>query len=444
MKRSASSRSTDRPHRELLRRGAGADVYLLPAPVGRGRGDIEEVLTVARDLHAAGYRLRVYRPAGRRWPRELEGAFDWPPHERFDRLLPVARRAVTISSSWGITAGPSAPGPLGAPGPWTSERQDIEETYGTSATLHVSLEEFARTLSSEQQTVERYREAGRPLRWIREHLRTAAGRHEVIEFHRAYRRFRRFATSNVLHLYPSFLPSRRFAREFPEAIQTGPLEDPRRRTLRWVPIPRNRREWLWYASPGSSERLAPLLWKAVRGAEPPVRIAIRSPHRWAMPTDPAWTSLPPLTPREWERRFRKAEVRIVTGSRSLLEALAVGGPFLYFNGVTGSGRATRAHRPEKIRSLLEMWRRAGVGARYRRALSDFARLRAVEAIVRRAATEPEWIRQFPKGPRSLGFPPPYRSPEELLRTAIPRFAQAGEESGPLVAEVRSENRRALA
>jgi hypothetical protein len=102
-----------------------------------------------------------------------------------------------------------------------------------------------------------------------------------------------------------------------------------------------------------------------------------------------------MPPGRWHTRFRRAELRIVTGSRTLIEAMELGGPFLYFNGVLGQGTRRRPHRPEKIRAWLDLARRARVPIALRRDLADFARGRRVAEVTRRAARrEDGWV-HFP-------------------------------------------------
>jgi hypothetical protein len=147
--------------------GRGVDVYLLPAVVGGGLGDIEEVLAAGRRLAGAGFRVRLYRPAGRSLPPSVEGPWSWPALARVDRVVPSASAALTVSPAFGVSAAPYRPGPLGRAGPWADEAREIEAAYGPARTLHASLEEFARTLTSLEEARERWREGGVPTRTIR-------------------------------------------------------------------------------------------------------------------------------------------------------------------------------------------------------------------------------------------------------------------------------------
>ena len=218
-----SGRCTDRSTERRAGRG-GVDVYLFPAVVGGGLGDIEEVLAAGRHLARAGFPLYLYRAPGRPLPPNVEGPWEWPPVERRHRIdRHHARAALTVSPCWGVSAAPSRPGRFGRGGPWEVECCSIESVYGPESTLHISLEEFARTLPSRAETRERLREGGVPARAIGPRLRTAETHREVEAFRSAFRVFRGFDRPNVLHLFATFRPNDAFRREFPEAVETGPL-----------------------------------------------------------------------------------------------------------------------------------------------------------------------------------------------------------------------------
>src|SRR5487761_751217 len=358
-----------------------ADVYLFPAVVGGGLGDIEEVLAAGRELARARHRVHLFRAPGRALPRGVDGPWDWPPMERTHSLTPRAASAVTLAPAWGISAAPDQRGPLGRGGPWQVEAALVEEWYGTDRTLHVSLEEFARTWTARREATERWREGGRPLR----ELRARAGRPEfeaeVVAWRRAYRRFRAFDRPNVAHLYATFRPNPAFAREFPEAIQCGPLWS---RLHRGVARRSRRRPgrptWAWYASPASAERLLPAVLAGLDRVRPVPFLWVRTSRPWArtVPADRGRIVSEPLRAADWRRRFDGAELRIVTGSRTLLEAIEVGGPFLYFNGLVGSGRSRRRHRPDKLEALILAGPRAGASSALLRDLRDVGLGRRVE------------------------------------------------------------------
>jgi len=256
-----------------------------------------------------------------------------------------AARAVTVAAAWGITAAPPTAGPLGRPGPWAGEAADIEQAYGPERTTHVSLEEFARTLTPLQETRERLREGGIRSREIPGRLALARSQGEVAAFRQAFRTYRAFDRPNVLGVFATFRYDRSFAQEFPEAVQTGPLwpHQPARRSAS-----RGTRPWVWYASPASAETLAPAVIAGLRRVAPPPPLIVRTPRRWTTVGEREGVTIRtrPWGPTVWRRAFSGASLRIVTGSRSLLGALEAGGPFLYFNGVLGSGPRRRRHRPE--------------------------------------------------------------------------------------------------
>ena len=417
----------------------GVDVYLLPAVVGGGLGDIEEVLAAGRRLARAGFRVRLYRPAERSLPPSVEGPWSWPTLARVDRVVPSAPAALTVSPAFGVSAAPYRPGPLGRAGPWADEAREIEAAYGPARTLHASLEEFARTLTSLEEARERWREGGVPSRRIPERLRGARHDREVETYREAFERFRAFDRPNVLSLFATFAPSDRFGREFPRAVQVGPLWPrtyrPRRRPAR----PGRRREWVWYASPSSAERLAPAVLRGLADADPPVHLYVRSPRPWtSVPRSPAWTlDTDPIAPAGWHRRFASAELRIVTGSRTLLEGLELGAPFLYFNGLLGQGSRARRHRPEKIVAFLSAARSAGGERDLVRDLGSFAAGRRVADVVRRAAGREGGWRRFSLGRPRAAFRPPYDDAGDLLVAVARALAVEGTDAVRVVERARS-------
>ncbi|HYA10899.1 MAG TPA: hypothetical protein VEH10_04435 [Thermoplasmata archaeon] len=390
----------------------------MPAIVGGGVGDIEEVLCAGRTLARAGFRSTLYRRAGVPLPPGVDGPWAWPPLRRATEIRPRAPRALTIAPAWGVTCAPEREGPLGRPGPWAGETADIEDAYGAAATAHVSLEEFGRTLTPLEESTERFREGGVRSREMRTRVDRARAAGEVATYRRAYRTFRAFDRPNVLHLYATFRYDRRFAAEFPEAVQTGPLWPGRR--PRAPPRAERRGDWVWYASPASAEAIAPEIVRGLRHASPPPRLVVRTPRAWGGRGPLVSVRTAPVPADRWWRQFGSAAVRVVTGSRSLLEALEVGGPFLYFNGTLGTGGERRRHRPEKILGFLELARSARWPADLVRDLADFSRGRRVAAVVARAARhEGGWAR-FPPPPPPQGFAPGSRD----AGTVLVRFARA--------------------
>jgi hypothetical protein len=304
----------------------------------------------------------------------------------------------------------------------------------------VSLEEFARTLGTRAEARERLREGGVPARAIAGRLRAAERRGELETYRAAYERFRAFDRKNVLPLFATFRFSAAFRREFPEAVQAGPLWPHRYRSRgRATDRPRSTHgEWVWYASPASAERIAPKVLEGLEGVRPPVHLYIRSPRPWrGLPPSACFTlTTEPIRPREWRRRFATAAVRIVTGSRTLLEALEVGGPFLYFNGLLGHGSRTRRHRPEKIVELLEVARRGGVPASLRLDLARFARGVDVSGVVRRTAHRSSgWERLRASTVRAI-FPAPFDDAGALLLAIARSLARDEGGASGLVQRVR--------
>ncbi len=398
------------------------------------------MLRAGRRLAEAGFRTVLYRRPGRPLPPSVDGPWEWPRHERADRIDRRGEAALTVAPMWGVSAAPGRPGRLGRGGPWELEVRDIEAAYGAERTLHVSLEEFARTRSSLEETRERLREGGVPSRLLGERLRAERSAGEVEAFHAAYREFRAFDRPNVLHLFATFRPNARFGAEFPEAVQVGPLRPGRPVSPAHGRRRGGTREWVWYASPASAGAIAPEVVRALRAARPPVRLAIRSPR--PLPDLPASGSVriltDPMPAPRWRRRFGAAELRIVTGSRTLLEAIELGGPFLYFNGVLGSGNRRRGHRPEKIQALLEEARRLGVSRALRRDLADFARGRRITDVVARAARRADGWRKFPTF-RTRAFPPPYDEAGDLLVAVARRLARSPGDAPGVVARVRADS-----
>jgi hypothetical protein len=418
------------------------DVYLFPAVVGGGLGDIEEVLAAGRHLARVGFRLILYREPGRPLPPNVDGPWEWPPLERRDRVRRRARVALTVAPCWQVSAGPSQPVRFGRGGPWEVEARNVEEAYGPDQTLHVSLEEFARTLPSAVETRERLREGGVPARAIGPRYRAVKGAHEVEAFRSAFRAFRGFDRSNVLHVFATFRPDPAFRHEFPEAVQTGPLGSGHRPPS-GTPHRgrRGRREWVWYASPSSAERVAPEVLRGLSGVHPPVTLYVRSPSPW-----PSVEGAPglavvtaPVAPTTWRSRFRSAELRVVTGSRTLIEAMEVDGPFLYFNGVLGRGASRRRHRPEKLIAWLDLARRARVSQALRSDLADFARGRRVAEVVRRAAEREDGWARFPGSLTPSGFSPTHVDAQRVLIAVARELSLPGARSSEIVARWRYSN-----
>jgi len=412
----------------------------MPAVVGGGRGDVEEVLLVGRSLARARHRVQIVRRST--LPFRLDRSYDMEGIGQTHRLEPRHEQAVTISSQFGITAADGRDEPLGRPGPWAAQRAEIDRAYGPGRVLHISLEEFARGRPVGALAEERWREAGRTDLARRARRASRSFRREVGEFVGLYRKFRALEVPNLLPLFPTFRRSSGFAREFPEAVQTGPLWPERRRMKGRRPAARPL-QVLWYASPSTSDRLGPRLLAGLERSPRRVLLRIRSPRPLHLPSsDRVRVAMrPPRSPVEWRREWAAADLAIVTGTRSLLEAIDAGVGFLYFNGVMGRGRSARRHRPEKIAALLDLLRRMGAGARVRRDLSDFARLRRVEPIVERSVAHPTTWGASIRRSTERGFPEPFGDGLRTIANVVDRFASGGRTAEDLVRTVRRESRR---
>ena len=395
------------------------DVFLLRAVVGRGRGDLAEIDELAHRLRRTDLRIASRSPWRAPSPR--------------------APRALVVASQWGVTAARAHSGPLGAPGPLRPIVEELERAYGREYVVQVSLEEFARNLPERAAVREWFREGGVSEREVDARARRARRTGAITRFRREYRRFRGFGVPNLIVLFPTFVPSAAFAREFPDAVQCGPLAAAR--THRFRPRHRARRtrpDVFWYASPGTSARL----WERV-GREPGIRWTIVGDGGRALGIPPSSGSArPQLSGRRWNDAWRRADLRIVTGSRTLLEALADGRPFLYFNGVVGR-RRSRAHRPEKLRSLLELWRRAKISARLRRDLAEFARLQGARRILRQALSSSAWRKSWPARPIVGPWNSELRDAGRLIERLVRRWAASSEPAPSFAARERAALRALL-
>jgi hypothetical protein len=368
-------------------------------------------------------------------PRSVDGPWDWPPVVRVDRLRPPGAAALTVAPAWGLSAGPSHSGAFGRGGAWAAEAEEIERRYGPDATIHVSLEEFARTLTPSAENRERFREGGVRARGIGHRLSESRSSGELERLRTAFVRYRAFDRANVLHLFTTLHRNAAFARAFPAAVQTGPLWPGRRARHR----PRSVREWVWYASPASAESIAAEVEAGLREAADPPHLLLRTDRRWTAPrVTPAVERVEgPMPSKAWQRRFAAADLRIVTGSRTLLEAMELGGPFLYFNGTLAEGSARRRHRPEKLRELLAALRLRSAPPDLVLDLAEFGRGRRVRSIIRRAADRTGGWARFPRRIGPSGFPPPYDDAGRLMVAVGRALGRAQASSPDLVARVRS-------
>jgi hypothetical protein len=348
-----------------------------------------------------------------------------------------ASAALTVSPAWGISAAPGRDEAFGRGGPWEAECAEVERAYGPGSTIHVSLEEFARTLPTALENRERFREGGVAARELGARSVRSRADGELATFRAAFFRYRGFDRPNVAHLFAGFERNAAFGREFPSAVQVGPLW-PRRYAPRRSRAARSR-EWVWYASPPSAQRLAVEVRAGLAGAKEPRSIFVRSPRPWDgfATSEGIEVDAGPLEPAAWERRFADADVRIVTGSRTLLEAIELGRPFLYFNGALGAGPRSRRHRPEKIAALLSLLHRTGVDPGVRRDLADFARGRRVREVVRHAADRTGGWSRFPAAIRPVGYPPAYGDAGRLIVRTARALARRPGDATSIVARLRS-------
>ena len=403
------------------------------------------MLNAGAYLASAGFPVSLYRRPGHALPREVDGPWAWPAHRRCDRLRPSAPVALSIAPAWGITGAPGGAGPLRRAGPWAEEVVDLEHAYGEDRLVHVSLEEFARTLTTREETIERFREGGVPAREIPRRLAAAEEAGELASFRTAFRTFRAFDRPNVLHLFAGLRYAPRFAREHPESVQTGPLWPwpPPRATPSGTPPRRPRRVWLWYASPASSAAILPEVERGLAPLRPMPRLEVRSPRPLVRTPSGSLTHVTagPVGRTAWRRAFRDAELRIVTGSRSLLEALQLGAPFLYFNGVLADGRRRRRHRPEKVRALLALARDAGWPETLRADLDAFSRGRRIADVVERAGRREDGWRSFPPAPAPVGYAPGYEDAGAVIVRCANELARQGGSAAAIVARFRERSHR---
>jgi len=258
-------------------------------------------------------------------------------------------------------------------------------------------------------------------------------------FRQAFHRFRAFDRPNVLHVFATFRRDPTFAREFPAAVQTGPLWPGRYAPAgRRSSSGRATHHVVWYASPASAERIAPSVVQGLTDRGTKTRLLIRTPRPWTRVRFPTWVEVAsaPFSAARWSAEFRTSDLRIVTGSRTLLEALEVGGPFLYFNGILGEASRTRRHRPEKIIALLEAYRQR-LAPDVRRDLGDFARGRRVTPVVRRAADRAGGWRRFPTHWGDPTFRPPFDEGGALIVAVARALARAPTDAAGIVQRVRA-------
>ena len=393
-------------------------VYLLPCRIQQGWGDLQELSRAAWALHRAGFPL-IYLEGrkGRARPRAYArvapfdpgaaGPVVFPPVLRRSRPFPSGR-ALVLTSWWGLSArGEDARGdPL--PGGIDRAVSRVVRAHGEGQVLHVSLEEFASDQTSREAFEEVLRQAGGGEELRRRALRSAEGKRWVRRYHEAFVRARAGERDDVLHLTGSFDPRRRSLAEFPFLLPVGPFgaaPTERRAPTRpphrpeHPPRPARRATVIWYASPSSSfefarRSLVPGLARLPLYVRLEVRAGSEARKNWrelTVPSSIRFRWLPELSRKAWERHWRAADLRIASGSQSLVDAVHEAGPFLYFNGwVVGQDGRTWAFRREKLLSLLQALREHRGGSALARDLERFADGRDVEGVLRRALTSPAW------------------------------------------------------
>lgn len=448
------------------RTGPALPVYLLPVRIQQGWGDLAELAHAAWALHRAGVPL-VDLPipatgnAGRRDPRCLpvdpraSGPVRFPPVRRLDRPLRVGR-AVVLTSWWGVSARrrDAEGGPL--PGPLEPVVGPIQQAHGAGNVLVVSLEEFASDQTSTEAMDEALRQAGWDGPRRRRSLTSPEGRSQVAAYHRSFVVARGGDREDVLHLTATFAPHPPALEEFPFLLPVGPFgprrpapgRRPRPARTPTRPSDRSPRVVVWYAAPPSSlamaERLVPALDRLSRAVELQLRASPAVADRiGALATGRVVVRLlPELAEAAWEERWRSADVRITSGSQTLVEGVRLRLPMLYFNGlVVEPNGTTRAFRREKLVSLLRAMGPSAGRGRYSEDLERFADGEDLEGILRRAFTDAAWRQRATSalGELPMGFPPPLDSGDAYLVAVLRRFAEHRGPVEELVRQLRREH-----
>ena len=429
----------------------GVDVYLMPAVVGGGLGDIAEVLDAGRGLARAGFRTILFRLPGRPLPPSVDGPWDLGGVERVSAIGPRATNAITVTPNWGVSAAPDRPGRARA------RRGLGEGGRGGRTTLRPGTDPprqprrvrpDAHLDRGERRAVEGGRRDGPGDRRPPEDEGVPGGRRPVPPGVSPIPRVRPVERAPPVPDVPSDAPVRPgvsgggpgragVAATRPDGRPTG---GPTGR-VGLVCEPRGRRSGSSGPSTGGSAEPG----SAGSSSGPPAH----SRFPWTRRSRGA----PPVrwAPASGRRRSMPAGLRVVTGSRTLLEAVQLGRPFLYFNGVLGDGPRRQRHRPEKVRALVRGWRARGVSRTIVRDIDDFSRGRRVAEVVRAAASEPGWSRAFPRTAPSGEFPPGLGDgvaylvavATELARgtTTAPDLVRAAPGAGTCPPQTRSLSRR---
>ncbi len=438
-------------------------VYVFPCRIQQGLGEWVETGRAVRLLPGAGYPLYHLRSASSRGepradPRAVpldpsrKGAEPFPPVRPL--TVPVrAPRAVAVVTWFGLTArhrdaaGERVPGPL-------ADRFERLRAAHPEGLLVLSLEEFGTARTSREAVTEGLRQAGITGEPLRQLLRTPGGRDRIRRYREAFGRARAGEREDVLHLFPEFFPSLPALREFPFALPIAPFSPQRPGRRAKVPgPPRSPFQVVWYASASTAPRLLGPLVEALGGLSRSVELTVRPGPSWGPLVRTSIGSpsvrvafLRPQGRQRWERRLGRADLRVVGGSQTLLEAVFAATPFLYFNGAlpTPSGR-TVGFRREKLLSLLRRVPSRPAERAVARDLLAFADLRGVRGVVGRAASSRTWRSGCGRLAQHAvqGFPPLLRPGEHYLLYLIRSFQRTAEPLTRFVRRTRQRHRRAL-
>lgn len=430
-------------------------VYVFPVRIQQGWGDVQEMANACWALarHSRQCELLSLRdPVGSgRADRRAQyvdpsdaGPVRFPPVRRVER--PTGHgRAVILATWWGTTA--RRHDAEGSPLPGTLEPavEAVRRAHSSDPTLIVSLEEFASDQSSREALGEAMRQAGWSSRKRGVQLRSTTGQKELELYHRTYTLARGGERGDVLHLVSTFSPGAAGLQEFPFLVPVGPFArrtSPRTSGPRPSPGPTR---IVWYASPASSAGFARSLFLALKEGGSPVHLLIRpgtdARVPWPPSLDPKITlEFAPALPEEsWRARWRNADLRIASGSQTLVETVLMGRPFLYFNGIVqGPGEAPRAFRREKLLSLTRALRSAGVAESVIGDLENFADGQNLAEVLQRALGSVRWRRELQRGMSRLpvGLPPDRRDGGRFLSRTVSAFAEHPGDAESFVAGLR--------
>ncbi len=440
-------------------------VYLFPCRIQQGWGDVQEMAAAAWALHRAGFPLLSLPPrpeAGRR-PDPRASPVE-PPRAGPARFPPVRRvarpqgtgRAMVLATWWGVTARThdADGGPL--PGPLESAVGSIVDAHGEGNVLHVSLEEFASDQTSYEALDEGLRQAGWPGPRRRAALKSASGREQCATYHRAFVLARAGERKDVLHLTGSLAPHLPALREFPFLLPVGPFGMARRSTRARPPAPPSTRRApviLWYATRDGAADFARSLLSSLDALDRPVRLEVRAEASVveALPgrSPGGRVAVRPLGVLEgtaWKARWRRADLRIASGSQTLVESVRLGLPFLYFNGaLAGPHGSSRAFRREKFVSWLRAMQESGSSSLLRKDLSSFADGKGLDSVLRHSLLSARWRREFVRDLRRCrsGLVSSRADGDTFLVEIACRFAESSGPASDLVERLRLEHPRRL-